>query len=83
MDLLLFVKDIKINGGKGGAGGINGRGGDGGPGGSGGSSYTWSTTHTHTYYENGEYRTRHSTRWHTNPGGSDGSPGHPGRDGCG
>ena len=53
MDLLLFVKDIKINGGKGGIAGINGRGGDGGPGGKGGKEYTWTTSTPDTYMVNG------------------------------
>jgi hypothetical protein len=78
--LLMLVRH-SVRPGGGGAMGRNGRGGEGGRGGSGGDSYSWTTSESERYHDDGEWKTRSITHHHSNSGGMDGRSGDSGRDG--
>eukprot|EP01133_Synstelium_polycarpum_P015290 gene15290-18103_t len=82
MDLLMLLRQKVSNteAGVQGSGGNGGSGGSGGSGGYGGSSYSWEET---TYYTDGDGNRQSQSTSYSNPGGSNGWPGQPGRGGDG
>ena len=75
---LLMLLRHDVRGGAGGPPGMNGSGGSGGAGGDGGDSYSWTETE---YYTDSNGNRQSRTHWHSNSGGSDGSPGRSGSPG--
>lgn len=74
---LLVYLNCDVSGGLGGQAGLHGRAGSGGSGGSGGRAYSWTTQELEfCHHKNQEITV---TKYHHNPGGSDGSRGRDGQ----